>query len=346
MKKQSFGLLPGGQEASLYTISCGRLTAAVSDFGGTLVSLFVPDPMGNLADIVLGYDQAADYLPGCTCLGATVGRYANRVGGAAFSLNGKKYILSRNDGENNLHSGPDFWFKRMWTVAEAGDDFITLTLHSPDGDQGFPGNLDVSVTYRLLAEPVPALSIRYHGLCDQDTVLSMTNHSYFNLAGQDHPEAALGQYLTLNASAFTPADEASIPTGEIRPVAGTPMDFTVEKPIGQDISADYEPLRFQGGYDHNFVLNASGDVPAARLRDPGSGRVMEVYTDCPGLQLYSGNFLDNVGKNGVHYTARSGICLETQFFPDCVNKPQFPSCAIKAGKPYESQTVFAFPVLY
>lgn len=345
MTKQSFGLLPDGQEANLYTISCGRLTAAVSDFGATLVRLIVPDALGRLADVVLGFDQAADYIPGNACLGATVGRYANRIGGAAFSLNGKKYSLAQNDGSNNLHSGPDFWFKRMWNVAEVGEDFITLTLHSPDGDQGFPGNLDVSVTYRLLAEPVPALSIRYHGLCDQDTVLSMTNHSYFNLAGHDHPEAALGQYLWLNADAFTPADEGSIPTGDVCPVAGTPMDFTVEKPLGRDIGADYQPLHFQAGYDHNFVLNSADGAPAARLRDPVSGRNMEVYTDRPGVQVYSANFTDETGKGGVHYTPRSGLCLETQFFPDCVNKPQFPSCTLKAGEVYESRTVYAFPVL-
>lgn len=342
MKKQSFGFLPDGREAHLYTISCGSLTAAVTDFGATLVRLLVPDAQDAADDVVLGYDDVLGYLNNGGCLGAAVGRCANRIGGARFPLNGKTYTLVKNDGENNLHSGPDYWFKRLWTLVDSGDDHLTFALHSPDGDQGFPGNLDFTLTYRLTET---ALHLHYHGVCDEDTVLNPTNHSYFNLAGQDRPNAALEQVLWLNAESFTPADPGSIPTGEIAPVAGTPMDFRTEKPIGRDIGADYTPLHYQGGYDHNFVLAAPGlDCPAARLRDPGSGRTMEVFTDCPGLQLYTANYLGTSGKGGVFYPKRSAVCLETQFYPDSIHHPDFPSCIQKANVPFDSETVFAFSV--
>ena len=341
MKQASFGFLPDGREAHLYTISCGSLTAAVTDFGAALVRLLVPDARGTASDVVLGYDDVLGYLNNGGCLGASVGRCANRIGGAAFSLNGKTYTLAKNNGENNLHSGPDSWFKRLWSLQESGEDFLTLALHSPDGDQGFPGNLDFTVTYRLTEE---ALHLHYHGLCDGDTVLNPTNHSYFNLAGQDRPNGALEQVLRLDADFFTPAGPDSVPTGELRAVAGTPMDFRTEKPIGRDIGADYTPLHYQGGYDHNFVLTAPGlDRPSARLRDPGSGRIMEVYTTCPGLQLYTANSLNVTGKGGLVYGPRTAVCLETQFFPDTVNHPNFPTCIQKANVPFDSETVFAFP---
>lgn len=343
MQKRSFGFLPDGREAHLYTISCDSLTAAVTDFGATLVRLLVPDAHGTAEDVVLGYDDVLGYWSNSGCLGAPVGRCANRIGGAQFTLNGKTYTLAKNNGENNLHSGPDYWFKRLWTLQDSGEDFLTFALHSPDGDQGFPGNLDFTLTYRLTEN---ALHLHYHGLCDEDTVLNPTNHSYFNLAGQARTDRALEQLLWLNADAFTPADPGSIPTGELSPVAGTPMDFRAEKAVGRDIGADYTPLHYQGGYDHNFVLLSSdGTRPAARLRDPGSGRTMEVFTDCPGVQLYTANYLNASGKDGVFYPKRSAVCLETQFFPDSVNRPNFPSCIQKAGVPFDSETVFAFSVL-
>ena len=340
MKQESFGFLPDGREAHLYTISCGSLTAFVTDFGAALVRLLVPDAKGVTEDVVLGYDDAEGYLRSDGCLGATVGRCANRIGGAQFSLNGKAYPLAKNDGENNLHSGPDYWFQRLWTLQDSGADYLTFALHSPDGDQGFPGSLDFSVTYRLTET---ALHLHYHGLCDRDTVLNPTNHSYFNLAGQGRTGDALSQVLQLNADFFTPAGPDSIPTGELGAVADTPMDFRREKPIGRDIGVDYTPLHYQGGYDHNYVLRSPGLTHlAARLRDPGSGRVMEVYTTCPGLQLYTANYLNNRGKGGVFYPERSAVCLETQFYPDSVNHPNFPSCIQKANVPFDSETVFAF----
>ena len=340
MQKRSFGFLPDGREAHLYTISCGSLTAAVTDFGAALVRLLVPNAKGVAEDVVLGYDDVLGYLNNSGCLGAPVGRCANRIGGAQFTLNGETYLLAKNNGENNLHSGPDYWFKRLWTLRDSGENYLTFSLHSPDGDQGFPGKRDFAITYRLTET---ALHLHYHGLCDKDTVLNPTNHSYFNLAGQDRTQEALDQVLQLNADFFTPADQGSIPTGELSPVAGTPMDFRSEKAVGRDIGADYTPLHYQGGYDHNYVLRSPGLTHlAARLRDPGSGRVMEVYTDCPGLQLYTANYLNTSGKGGVLYPKRSAVCLETQFFPDSVNHPDFPSCIQRAGVPFDSETVFAF----
>ena len=305
MQKQSFGFLPDGREAYLYTISCGSLTASVTDFGAALVRLLVPDARGQVRDVVLGYDDVMGYQANSGCLGAPIGRYANRISGARFTLNGKTYPLAKNNGENNLHSGPDFWFKRMWTLEDSGEDFLTFAIHSPDGDQGFPGDLDFTVTYRLTET---ALHLHYHGVCDQDTVINPTNHSYFNL-----------------------------------PVAGTPMDFRTEKAVGRDIGADYDPLHYQNGYDHNYILLSKELTrPAARLRDPGSGRVMTVYTDCPGLQLYTANYLNCHGKGGIYYPNQSAVCLESQFYPDSVNHPQFPSSVLKAGEVYDSETVFAF----
>lgn len=340
MQKQSFGFLPDGREAYLYTISCGSLTASVTDFGATLVRLLVPDARGQVRDVVLGYDDVMGYQANSGCLGAPIGRYANRISGARFSLNGKTYPLAKNNGENNLHSGPDFWFKRMWTLADSGEDFLTFAIHSPDGDQGFPGDLDFTVTYRLTET---ALHLHYHGVCDQDTVINPTNHSYFNLAGQDETGKALEQLLWIHADCFTPEGPDSIPTGEVLPVAGTPMDFRTEKAVGRDIGADYDPLHYQKGYDHNYILLSKELTrPAARLRDPGSGRVMTVYTDCPGLQLYTANYLNCHGKGGIYYPNQSAVCLESQFYPDSVNHPQFPSSVLKAGEVYDSETVFAF----
>ncbi|MDO5401379.1 MAG: aldose epimerase family protein [Eubacteriales bacterium] len=335
--KKTFGVLPDGQEASLYTISCGRLTAAVSDYGATLVRLLVPDRAGNLADVVLGHDSCDGYRLGSGCLGATVGRNANRIGGAAFALDGTAYPMEANEGRNNLHSGPDLYFKRLWQVAEHSEDAITLTLRSPHKDQGFPGNADIRVTYALT--PDNALHIRYEGICDRDTVFNMTNHSYFNLAGHEHTAAAMDQLLTLPGRFFTPDDAESIPTGELRKVDGTPMDFRTPKPIARDIEADYEPLHLQGGYDHNWEVFCN---PCAMLTDPVSGRSLAVTTDCPGVQFYAGNFLDETGKDGVHYGRRSGVALETQFYPDALHHPTWPQPITRAGEKYKSETVFRF----
>lgn len=334
---QNFGLISKGRQAQLYTLSCGDLTAQVTDLGATLVSLTVPDRNGKKADVVLGYADAKSYYTGWSFLGATIGRNTNRIQGGRFLLNGKKVRLAAFERGNNLHSGFDFFHRRLWQVECCSDTTITLLLNSPDGDQGFPGNAVIRVTYTL--EPPSTLRICYDAICDRDTVFNMTNHSYFNLAGHDHPELAMHQTLMMPAQHFTPCDRKGIPTGEVRSVAGTPMDFRQSKPIGQDIDADYEPLQLSGGYDHNFEV--SGD-PCAVLSDPTSGRTMAVRTDCPGLQLYTGGTSNAAGKGGICYGRRSAVCLETQFYPDSVNHPEWKQPFTKANTPYHSETVFQF----
>ena len=336
--QKSFGILSSGEETFLYTISCGKLTAAVTDYGAALVSLLVPSRDGSLADVVLGYDDCNGYrTANGACLGATVGRNANRIQSATFPLNGKHYRMTPNEGNNNLHSGPDFFFQRLWTLVFHTENAVCLELYSPDGDQGFPGNAVIRVTYSLEADN--GLHIVYEAKSDKDTVFNMTNHSYFNLAGQAETGKAMEQLLTLPGRFFTPADAESIPTGELRRVEGTPMDFRAPKPIGQDIGADYAPLHLQGGYDHNWEVFCN---PCATLSDPDSGRTMSVYTDCPGIQFYSGNFLDETGKGGVHYGRRSGVALETQFYPDSLHHPDWPQPITKAGETYRSETVYRF----
>ena len=335
--QKDFGQLTEGRIVSLYTISRGRLTAKISDLGATLIELWVPDQNGDLADVVLGFDRPEDYIQSGTFFGATVGRNANRVKDAAFVLGGRTYTLGANEGENNLHSGPDYYKDRLWQVVYCYENAIKLRLESPNGDQGFPGSAVVCVTYTLETD---RLRIDYDGVCDRDTVFNLTNHSYFNLAGHDRPERAMEQELILPARFFTPSDAKSIPTGQKREVAGTPMDFRVPKAIGADIDKDYDALRLQGGYDHNFEAYTD---PCAILCDPVSGRTMAVSTDCPGIQLYSGNYLaGETGKGGVTYPRRSGICLETQYYPNSVNYPQWPQPITPAGERYRSTTQFIF----
>lgn len=336
--KKNFGTLPCGTEATLYTISCGKLCATVTDYGANLVSLFVPDRFGNVADVVLGYDDCNGYrTANGACLGATVGRNANRIGSSSFPWDDMMVRMTPNEGKNNLHSGPDYFFQRMWTVVTHTESAITLELLSPSGDQGFPGKALIHVTYSL--EQDRGLHIRYEATCNRDTVFNMTNHSYFNLAGQEQLDKAMQQQLILPGRFFNPDDAENIPTGELRKVAGSPMDFRVPKAIGQDIDADYEPLHLQGGFDHNWEVFCN---PCAILTDPESGREMAVHTDCPGVQFYAGNFLDEIGKGGIHYTKRTGICLETQFYPDSVHHPEWPQPVTKAGQTYRSETVYKF----
>ena len=336
--KEFFGKLPSGEEASLYTISCGGITAGISDYGATLVKLLVPDSEGNVADVVLGYDDANGYrTANGACLGATVGRNANRTKGAAFVLSNKTWSMGNNENGNNLHSGPDYYFQRMWKLVSHTDDAVVLSLHSPHGDQGFPGNADIQVTYRL--DETGGLHIVYDAVADQDTVFNLTNHSYFNLAGQDQTGKAMDQILSIPGRFFNPDDAQNIPTGELRNVEGTPMDFRAPKAIGRDIEEDYEPLHLQGGYDHNWEVFCN---PCAILSDPESGRSMAVSTDCPGVQFYAGNFLDETGKGGIHYYKRTGVALETQFYPDSVHHPEWPQPFVKAGEAYHSETVYRF----
>ncbi len=338
MEKQLFGCLPDGRQAYLYTIKNGNMTACVTDFGATLVRLYVPDRDGTLDDVILGYEDVNGYRSNSGYLGATVGRNANRIGNACFWLDGGRITLDPNDNGNNLHSGENSFAYRFWQVEEHTENAITFRIDSPNGDQGFPGNAQVRVSYCL--ETGDTLCIRYDGVCDQDTVFNMTNHTYFNLAGHTRTEKAMQQYLTLPARIFTPADERSIPTGQTRQVAGTPMDFRAPAQIGSRIETDYDALNLQGGYDHNFEVFTQ---PCAILEDKTSGRTMAVETDCPGVQFYSGNYLyGQKGKDGVCYHKRSGICLETQFWPDSVNKPHWKQPVVKAGERYRSTTKYIF----
>ena len=336
--KRDFGILPDGTQASLYTITGGGLTATVTDYGAHLVSLLVPDNHGGCVDVVLGFDDANGYRTGNGgFLGATVGRNANRIKGASFMLDDTKVRLNPNEGKNNLHSGPDAFHLRMWNVYHHTDHSITLHLLSPQGDQGFPGKANIYVTYYL--EPVGSLRIRYDAVCDRNTVMNLTNHSYFNLAGHQNGDAAMKQELIIPGRFFNPDDAENIPTGELRKVDGTPMDFRFPKVIGQDINMPYEPLELQAGYDHNWEVFCN---PCAILRDPESGREMAVSTDCPGIQFYAGNFLNETGKGGVSYGYRQGIALETQFYPDSVNHPEWPQPFVKAGQHYHSETTYKF----
>ena len=335
--KKSFGILPTGEEAFLYTISCGKLTATVTDYGATLVSLLVPDAAGNIDDVVLGHDSFEGYRDGDAFLGATVGRNANRISGASFPLGDMTIRMKANEGRNNLHSGPNCFHTRMWNVLYHQSNAIALELISPAGDQGFPGKATIRVTYRLDSQG--GLHIVYDAVSDRDTVFNLTNHSYFNLAGHEKTDVAMDQLLTIPGRFFNPDDAESIPTGELRKVAGSPMDFRSPKPIGRDINEDYDALKLQGGYDHNWEVFCN---PCAYLRDPVSGRNMSVSTDCPGVQFYAGNFLKETGKGGVYYGKRSGIALETQFYPDAIHHPQWPQPITKAGEKYHSETVYRF----
>lgn len=345
--RTEFGKTKDGKTAYLYTLkNKNGMTAVVSDFGAVLQSLWVPFPDGTKKDVVLGFDSLEGYFGNDPGFGAVIGRHANRIGNAEFTLNGKKYFLDKNDGENNLHSNPNGYHRRLWEAQEEESELgeaISFHLISPDGDQGFPGNLDVSVTYTLTEEN--SLMIHYYACGDQDTVVNMTNHSYFNLSGHDDKNA-VEQKVQIFADAYTRADAASIPTGEIIPVKGTPMDFTSLKQIGEEIDSDYEATRLGNGYDHNWILNGeSGEFrKVAVLRDERSGMSMEVHTDLPGMQFYTGNFLDGTlkGKGGCVYGKRAGVCFETQYFPDSVNHDNFPSPVLKAGDEYDTTTVFRF----
>ncbi|MDO4344761.1 MAG: aldose epimerase family protein [Eubacteriales bacterium] len=346
IKISRFGKLSDGREAHLATIANKNgMTIEVTDFGATLVSVVTADKNGRCADVILGYDDATDYMQNKGYMGATLGRCANRICGAAFTLNGKTYALDNNENGNTLHSGFCGYDKVIWEMkADEAASSVAFSHHSPDMDQGFPGNFDVTVTYTLTDDN--EIRIEYDGKADQDTVVNMTNHTYFNLEGHDSGDI-LEHVLWIDADAITPANAASIPTGEIRPVEGTPFDFRQEKAIARDIGQEEEQLKNGGGYDHNFVLNVDGSVKkVAKVKAPVSGRVLEVFTDCVGMQFYSGNFLEKtpVGKGGAIYEKRNGFCLETQFFPDAVNHENFKSPVLKAGEPFLTTTIYKFSV--
>lgn len=341
--KEHFGEMPDGREVSLYTIkNKNGLMASVTDLGAVWVRMIVSDKNGVMDDVMLGFDDAAGYLKNGPHFGSVVGRIANRTGKGRFSLNGTEYTLAINNGPNNLHSGLDYYDARLWNAKEESENSVTFTLLSPDGDQGYPGNAIVSVTYTLTDEDM--LTLTYRVLSDADTPVNLTNHGYFNLLG-NNGGSVLEHQARILADFYTPSDETSIPTGEILPVKGTPMDFTDFHVIGERIDEDFDQLVQGHGYDHNWCLShVRGDLGlSAQIFSEESGRAMDVYTDQPGVQFYTANWLEQgKGKSGAFYHARTAFCFETQNFPDAVNKPHFPSPIVKAGKEWKSVTGYHF----
>lgn len=347
VEKKLFGVLDDGREVFLYILqNKNGMIVEIIDYGASIVSLQVPDRKGNLADVVLGYDKLEDYIADKSYFGAIVGRYGNRIGKGQFSLENTEYQLTINDGENHLHGGIKGFNKVLWTAEEVESSLgqaIKLKYRSRDGEQGYPGNVILAVTYTLTDEN--DLRIDFEGITDKPTILNPTNHTYFNLSGT-FTKTILNHELKLNADSFTPVDQGLITTGDIVPVNDTPMDFKSPKQIGNRIDEDFEQLKFGRGYDHNWILNNySGKLrEVASLYEAESGRLMNVLTDQPGIQFYSGNFLDGtvIGKDGVAYQHRTGLCLETQHFPDSPNKPNFPSVELRPGETYKQGTIYQF----
>lgn len=346
MTKTSFGTTLEGAAVEKYTLkNSNGMETDIITLGATVVSLRMAGIDGKVRDLVLGYDTPEEYQKHTNYFGAIIGRNANRIGGAAIKINGKKYDLEQNDNENNLHSGSKGFHAVVWKVEKADDTSITLIYRSRDREQDFPGNMTVKVTYTLTEEN--ELAITYEAVSDVDTVANMTNHCYFNLNGHDSGKIEK-HLLQINASAYNPViDSKAIPTGEILPVEGTPMDFRNRKEIGKDINADYEQLKHVGGYDHNFVIDRNGEGMelAATAICSESGICMEVYTDCIGIQLYAGNFIgEQTGKGGAAYGDRHGFCLETQYFPNAINEENFTSPLLKAGETYKTSTIYRFSI--
>lgn len=342
-----FGKTVSGEQATLYTVTNSNgMKVSFTDYGANIVSIIVPDRNGSFADVALGFKNISGYEENSPGFGSFIGRCANRIAGAKFELNGKVYTLQKNEGENNLHGGNPAYNKVMYeTEIFEEDDIISVEFSrlSPDMEQGFPGNLDITVTYSLTENN--ELIIEYHAVSDKDTVVNLTNHSYFNLAGHNSG-SILDHKVWIRANQFTPTFDDLIPTGEYADVAGTPMDFRTLKRIGDNIDDDYNPLKQAGGYDHNYVLDTTHDEAAkvAELVDEASGRVMEVFTDCPGMQFYTSNMLKPVenGKDNASYGRRAGVCFETQYFPNACNTKTFPSSVLKAGEEYDYVTIYKF----
>jgi aldose 1-epimerase len=353
VKREPFGKTTEGQQVEIVTLSNSYgLAARITNYGGILVAMETPDRKGNMSDVVLGFDNLESYLKPHPCFGATIGRYANRIGGAKFMLDGREYKLAANDGNNTLHGGIKGFDKVLWKIEKleaksdpsttlgAGRAELKLSYTSKDGEEGYPGNLKCIVTYALTADN--KLEIKYEATTDKPTVVNLTNHAYWNLAGQASGDV-LGHELMINADKYTAVDKGLIPTGELKSVKGTPLDFTKQMLIGSRIKeVDI------GGYDHNYVLNGRvGEMKlAARVYEPTSGRVMEIETTEPGVQLYTSNWLDGTlkGKGGKVYNKYGAFCLETQHYPDTPNKPTFPSTVLRPGEKYETETVHTFSV--
>lgn len=342
IEKLPFGITNDCKAVELYIVrNSVSASAEILTYGGTLQALKVPDKLGNISDVLIGFDDMEGHLERSAYQGQLVGRYANRIAGGEFKINGIKYSVTKNeDGKTCLHGGAEL-SHAVWVAEEIAENALKLSYTCPDGSHGFPGELQVDVIYTLSDEN--ELTIDFSAVSNKDTIINLTNHAYFNLGGFAAGNV-LGHVLQINAQHFTPTDKESIPTGELCPVRGTPFDFTEPKTIGLEIDADYEQLVNCKGYDHNFCLDdRSNKTPAAVVWEPVSGRVMEVYTDLTGVQLYTGNFLDNVpGKGGTLMNKHTGFCLETQYFPDTPNQPTFPQCTFKAGEDFKSRTSFNF----
>ncbi|MGQ9620325.1 MAG: aldose epimerase family protein [Bacteroidales bacterium] len=344
--ERAFSGKHNGKQINLYTLrNKNGLITQVTNYGSIIVSIYVPDKKRNFADIVQGYDTIKDYIEGNSLyMGAVCGRCANRIAAGKFTLEGKVYSLAVNNGPNHLHGGITGFNKVVWDVASSSSSSVRMVYLSPDGEEGYPGNLKVSVTYTLTDND--ELRIDYKATTDKTTIVNLTSHSYFNLSGEGSGSINNHQ-LMINGAFFTPTDETNIPTGEILSVRGTPMDFTSPRKIGDTIDSDYTQIKYGAGYDHNWVLNHQPGITglAAIVFDPVSGRVMEVYTTQPGLQLYTANWIDNEkGKGGKKYQRRWAFCLETQHFPDAINKPHFPSVILYPEAEYKQLCIYKFKV--
>lgn len=335
-----------GDSTALFVLNNNNgMEVCVTNFGARIVSVLVPDRDGIMRDVVLGFDNIKDYQNVKSDFGASIGRYANRINQGNITIDGETIQLPQNNYGHCLHGGPNGWQYKVYKPVEVTRNSISFSLFSPDGDENFPGNVNAKVSYTLTDDN--AIRIQYSATADAKTVINMTNHSYFNLSGNPS-NPAIDHVLYLNATNFTPVDSTFMTTGEIAVVEGTPMDFTTPKAIGQDIENPYQQLRNGKGYDHNWVLDTKGNVNelAAKLSCPSTGIAVEVYTNEPGIQIYTGNFLKGniVGKNGVAYPCRASVCLETQHFPDSPNKPQWPSVLLEPGQKYYSECIYKFVV--
>lgn len=345
--KSPFFQISEGVTADVYQLkNTNGVAVEITNFGGIVLTLNVPDKNGEFDDVVLGYEKPEDYLVSKPYFGAIIGRFANRIENSEFELNDIVYKVAANDGKNHLHGGLVGFNKVLWhaeTDSSGDKDSLILTYRSKDMEEGYPGNLDVKVTYVLTSDN--ALEIHYHATCDKDTVINLTNHSYFNLSGHASGDI-LKHQLMIKSNAITENDQFSIPTGKIREVSGTPMDFRKLTPIGDSIETDYDQIKYAAGFDHNWIVNVNGKTPdkIAEVYDTKSGRVMEVYTTKPGVQLYTGNFLDgtDIGKGNVPYNKRNALCLETQFYPNSIKHKHFPSPILKAGEEYNHITTYKF----
>ena len=344
---QKFEASVDGQQTHLFTLTNkNNMEVCITNFGGRIVSVNLPDKDGVPRDVVLAFDNIDDFQNNSSDFGASIGRYANRIAGAKFELDGTTYELLANDGDNCLHGGPKGWQYKVFEGKQISDTQVQLSLESPDGDMNFPGNLKVQVTFTLTDDN--AIDIKYSATTDKKTVINMTNHSYFNLSG-DPQNDILDHVLYINADNFTPVNAKLIPLGNLESVKGTPMDFTTPKAIGQDINqTSFEQIQLGHGFDHNWVLNTQGDITrlAAKATCPTTGISVEVYTNEPGIQVYTGNFLNGsaIGKNGTAYKRRTAVCLETQHFPDSPNQPQFPTVVLEPGQTYNSECIYKFTI--